>query len=317
MKLSEKFEKQIARIHSLIEGGEAKVTWDDHIPDPDNPDQPRQIDITINYKNKLTIVECRIHKRPQGVQWIEELIGRRISLKADAIIAVSASGYTKGAILKAKTLGVILRDLQNLTEEEIKNWGRETLVTLSFIKFMDVEIEFSINKTIPNINSVRITDPDGKEINWRVFFQNIISDLEENKSDSKECKIKGKMEAGDIRLNGLIPVEVNFQVKTRPITQKVSLVSIVQYYDPIQKKPQDKVLIEKINIGDFEILQSGDQVSVVVDLSGIRIPKNSIFRTLNFDFKRNVTVKFWEFIGMKDALSHHNLVCFKTKMIGN
>ena len=189
-------------------------------------------------------------------------------------------------------------------------------MTLSFIKFEDVEIEFSINKPIPNINSVRITDSEGKNFNWRAFFEKIISDLEEKKSDSKECKVKGKMGGDIIRLNGLIPAEINFQATTKPIKQNVSLVSIVQYYDPIQKKSQDRVLIEKINLGDFEILQSGDEVSVVVDLSGIKTPNNSIFRTVNFDFKRDVAVKSFQFIGLKDALFHHNMVCFKTKMVG-
>ena len=72
--------------------------WNDRIPDPDNPNQPRQIDITVIWDNELTIIECRIHNRKQDVNWIEELMGRRVSLKADAVIAVSASGFTDGAI---------------------------------------------------------------------------------------------------------------------------------------------------------------------------------------------------------------------------
>src|SRR3990167_4837804 len=102
---SKKFEKQIKRIHDLIEQPGSRVTWNDHIPDPDNPVQPRQIDITINRDNSLTIIECRIHAKKQDVKWIEELIGRRMSLKADAVIAVSASGFTEGAIKKAKAYG--------------------------------------------------------------------------------------------------------------------------------------------------------------------------------------------------------------------
>jgi hypothetical protein len=47
VKDSETFEQQIHRIHELLEGSEAAVTWKDHIPDPDNPSRSRQIDITI------------------------------------------------------------------------------------------------------------------------------------------------------------------------------------------------------------------------------------------------------------------------------
>ena len=46
-KESDKFERQIQIIHQLIEGTGAKVEWNDRIPDPDNPEQARQIDVTI------------------------------------------------------------------------------------------------------------------------------------------------------------------------------------------------------------------------------------------------------------------------------
>ena len=75
----ELFEQQIERIHSLLEESDASVTWNDRVPDPDNPDQARQIDISIKRDGKVTHVECRIHKTPQDVKWIEELIGRRTS----------------------------------------------------------------------------------------------------------------------------------------------------------------------------------------------------------------------------------------------
>ncbi len=80
MEKSEKFERQIERIHKLIEGPGSQVTWNDRIPDPDNEDQPRQIDVTIRRDGKLTLVECRIHRQKQDVSWIEEIIGRKASL---------------------------------------------------------------------------------------------------------------------------------------------------------------------------------------------------------------------------------------------
>jgi hypothetical protein len=102
---SETFEKQVHRIYELLEGSGAQVTWDEHIPDPDNLAQTRQIDISIRKDGKLIFVECRDHKSRQDVQWIEELIGRRTSLGADSLIAVSSSGFTAGALKKASRLG--------------------------------------------------------------------------------------------------------------------------------------------------------------------------------------------------------------------
>lgn len=109
-KESDDFEKQITRIHELLEGSNAAVTWNEKIPDPDNPSQPRQIDFTIKNSDSFTIGECRFRKQPEDVKWIEELIGRKISLKADGVIAVSASGFTQGAIKKASAHGVVLRN---------------------------------------------------------------------------------------------------------------------------------------------------------------------------------------------------------------
>lgn len=87
------FEKQIARIYNLLVDGTAEVTWNDKVPDPDNPKQLRQIDITIKKNNEITHVECRSHKAPQNTKWIEELFGRKISLKATAMIAVRLRFY--------------------------------------------------------------------------------------------------------------------------------------------------------------------------------------------------------------------------------
>ena len=91
--LHKRFEQQVERIHQLLEAEGSIVTWNDHIPDPDTPTQQRQIDVSVRRDGSLTLIECRIHKDPQDVKWIEELIGRRLSLKADAVIAVSSSGF--------------------------------------------------------------------------------------------------------------------------------------------------------------------------------------------------------------------------------
>jgi hypothetical protein len=68
-------ERQVHRIHELLMRSHAQVTWNDRIPDPDNPAQLRQIDITIRRDGMLTLIECRLSRRPQNVKWIEELMG--------------------------------------------------------------------------------------------------------------------------------------------------------------------------------------------------------------------------------------------------
>jgi hypothetical protein len=140
-KESDAFERRIHRVHELIDGADAEVTWNDRVPDPDNPKRSRQIDITIRRGITLTLVECRLHSEPQDVTWIEELIGRRTSLNASAVIGVSASGFTEGAVLKAKAHGIFLRDLEQLTPAEIERWGLTVAMTVHYYEFSDIALD--------------------------------------------------------------------------------------------------------------------------------------------------------------------------------
>ena len=138
---SQKFEKQIHRIFKLLKINNEEVTWDDKIIDPDNPSQNRQIDITIKNGKDLTIIECRIHKSVQNVKWVEELIGKKISMRASAAIGVSASGFTKGAKIKANTYGIALRDFYTLSETEIQKWGRKTKILLGLYEYRNISLD--------------------------------------------------------------------------------------------------------------------------------------------------------------------------------
>lgn len=175
---SARFERQIERIHHLIEAEGVEVTWNDKIPDPDNPKQPRQIDVTIRRDGRLALVECRIHKNRQGVKWIEELKGRK-DLNADSVIAVSASGFTKGAIAKSKRLGIILRSLYNLSESEITKWGTETVVEAVFYEFTDAAFIIRLPRSAL-AGPITLTNDQGEPIQWRGLFEMAMKTLDNN-----------------------------------------------------------------------------------------------------------------------------------------
>jgi hypothetical protein len=78
METPETLERQVHRIHELLERSNDNVTWNDHIPDPDNASQLRQIDVTIRRNGKLTLVECRLSRSRQNVKWIEEMMVRNV-----------------------------------------------------------------------------------------------------------------------------------------------------------------------------------------------------------------------------------------------
>lgn len=313
MKISEKFEHQIRRIHELIEQPGATVTWNDRIPDPDNPSQPRQIDITVLKENQLTIIECRIHNKPQDVKWIEELIGRRLSLRAQGIIAVSASGFTDGAIKKAKEVGVVLRHFISLTKGEILSWGKSSKVTLIFHQFKNVGITFKVPSD--NVKSSLVDEImhhlQSDEINLYGLFELISNKLEFKDIKDKIAHVKAEVSLKKkITIENMILENVIFEAEVSLLYKEVSVPSVLIYNSPNDDSLRRNVAIEGVDLGNFEITQAGDDVTITLDLSTVESPPNSLFRIVDLEFTRKVHFKKTEILGipkMKMFLSQLSL----------
>jgi hypothetical protein len=154
---SEALERQVSRIHELLERSNGCVTWNDHIPDPDNPEQLRQIDVTVRRGDTLTLIECRLSRRRQDVKWVEELIGRRESLGAQAVIGVSSAGFTKGAQRKAGPFAVVLYDLRQLTDEDIAGWGSQVSLEIHYYQYSEVTLGVGFSpESIPKLEPSKI-----------------------------------------------------------------------------------------------------------------------------------------------------------------
>lgn len=99
-KRTDAFQSLVARIMSSAQeaGADVKESGSAHEPGSGGD---AEIDVLITkttFGVQLRIaVECRDHRRPQNVQWIRELIGKRSTLKLDAVIAVSRNGFTANA----------------------------------------------------------------------------------------------------------------------------------------------------------------------------------------------------------------------------
>jgi len=308
---SAEFEKRVERIHRLLEAEDSVVTWDDRIPDPDRPGQARQIDVTIRRGGKLTIVECRIHKEPQDVTWIEELIGRRASLRADTVIAVSSSGFTEGAETKADKFGIILRHFNTLTEEEVRNWGKQRSVDLVFYKFTDTTITFHL-PDVPTL-PISITDDRTHPVAWRSLFEQLVrSFTDENRfgRDTTPVDIEANFDA-PVLISGQRANSIFVETTIKRVIQKLDLVSVVAYADPLTLVDQPLATVGKFNLSSFEIVEASDYVTIVVDLTGLDVPSNSLFSTILFDFGRIVEVRGVRFIGQKDAMLFNKMISFR------
>jgi hypothetical protein len=279
-----------------------EMLHDNRIPDPDNPVQPRQIDVAIRREDSLTIVECRLHKDPQDVTWIEELMGRRISLSADAVIAVSASGFTKTAREKATHYGIILRDFSNLSREEVQNWGRKWKLTINYCEFTDVTCLIQIDGLPPPL-APTITDLDSGPLSplmWRMLIQDIMRKLDQNKWLGLPSTIESLISA-PMLVNGKPPASIHFKAKVRRVTEKVELASVVMYADPVSAK--NHAAVAKYQLGVTEIIENCDDASMIFDLSQLKIPERCCFETASLDAGRVVNMHISSFVGGENVVN--------------
>lgn len=68
--------------------------------------QPREVDIAVETQvagHKVMVgIECRDWKRPQSVQWVEEIHAKHLALPVHLTVLVSSTGFVKSALEKAE-----------------------------------------------------------------------------------------------------------------------------------------------------------------------------------------------------------------------
>jgi hypothetical protein len=305
MRASRVFEQQIHRVHELLDGSGAVVTWNDHIPDPDNPQQMRQIDVTIRRGTHLTLVECRLHQSPQDVNWIEELMGRRRSLVADAVIAVSSSGFTAGALSKAQRYGVITRDLYDLTEAEVKSWGQSVALTLFFYQYSDLELSLlfareSVDKIDAEKVKSELTSYSGIQSLFNAAADVVGQELRPcDEHQGQSAKFRVRVELEGFRLCGEPVVEVDFCGTAQLVSQCVASPSVRAYGSPGTNPERREATIEHFSLGDTAIVHEQNRVSVLIDISQVEMPPLRQFRFARLQAQDEVEHEVFELVGVE------------------
>jgi len=300
----EEFEKQVERILRILEAEGASVTWNDRIPDPDNPAQLRQIDVSVRREGRLTLVECRAHSRPQDVKWIEELYGRRVSLGADSVIAVSASGFTEGAVRKANRLGVFARDLRNLSDEEIHTWGRGTRVRLSYVKFEEVDV-FLVGSpiTIPSpIHPLTMfqTSTGGS---WPVgdLFQNAATQIA-NHNLPEDRVVRGRYFTNELFF-GTNPIpELVFQAQWRWLHRDLVLPTVLAFGPPTSTTSEQEAYIERVDHSRTEIHHGSEGVVALIDVVAAHPLDGAFPRRVDLDLGQPLPLRGFGIIGIGEPL---------------
>ncbi len=304
MKNSDAFEQRIHRIYELLEGSGVDVTWNDHVPDPDNPSQQRQIDVSIKRNGMLTLVECRDRQSPQDVTWIEELIGRRASLRADTVIAVSSSGFTAGALQKATSFGIIVRDFRHLTDLEIRAWGGQIALTLHFYDYADLNVSLCFERqSIPKLRMDAVRSEFASYAGVQSLFNaaaqqidnyNLLS--EEHVGQSVAFGIR--LELAGFQISGESVIKVAFSGNVRLVSRNVSPKAVLAYVDPTEKAGAGQINVETFAAGNSSIIHDADRVSIVLDLSQEEIPPLWQFRFFNVVGQEEVGHEALEIVGI-------------------
>jgi len=75
---------------------------------------------------------------------------------------------------------------------------------------------------------------------------------------------------------------------------------LVAYDCPETNALERNVFIQAVELGNFEITQSTNVVSISIDLSPIAPPENSLFHSVNFHHERPLELKSFEIVGWPD-----------------
>ena len=284
-KKSDLFEQRIHRIHELLDGSGAEVTWNDRVPDPDNPGQPRQIDVAVKRAGALALIECRIHKRPQGVKWIEELMGRRTSLRAVGVIAVSSSGFSKGARLKAAKHQVELRTLQDLSDCEVLAWGRSVSLSLMCYQYSDVTLSLFLDGD-SDVDAAAA----GRELRTHPVWQTLFNQASEYLTSqglitpeniNNRVRFGIKLEpAADFHIAGRRVRLAELAGHASVLVLAVRCPVVEVYGSPAGAA---SAIVERFDLGETSIVHENERVGVFIDVQNMYYSARQLKGKLDFD----------------------------------
>lgn len=180
-KKSNAFQKAIMFIHQELKETNAKVIESAELRET-NIDQTvkREIDVLIEKEEAGRIfriaIECRDRAIKDDIIWVDSLIGKFKHLSVNKIIAVSSSGFSKAAKLKACANKIELREISEINKFDWKSEFHK----LGFCSF---KVNFNIKKIIvETISNIQISVSPLYEIlsgNEKSTFQDFIEYLKE------------------------------------------------------------------------------------------------------------------------------------------
>ncbi len=280
---SKKFEQIIFQIYDLLKQNNSEVIWDGKVKDPDNPKQDRQIDILIKNEGFTTHVECRDRKSKQDVMWIEELQGRKQSLNADFLIAVSSSGFTSGAIKKAKRFEIELRDLRSLSKEDVLSWGKACSIDVAYLELKDLEfvLTFVSEDELSTLSKDEIPEFFRKHNLTYTVLTKFLNEFQERAliEDDIIYDIEwwGTVITKDLHLRGMKLVGVDSTVKFKKIYKNHHISEAFLFGLPKENSLDRTVNIQRFTYENWQLIDTPSKGSFIIDPSILNHPENCFF----------------------------------------
>lgn len=151
-------ERLVSILEKTLSKYQIKIKSPDYI-EGINSGSNREIDISLRGKigsaNVLIILECRDRKKKQQVAWIEQIASKKEDVEAHKAIAVTSTGFSKGAVNTALRHNIELRTMETITPDEIVLWFEPTSFVLFTRMIHNVHIEVDLlDKDIQKINAL-------------------------------------------------------------------------------------------------------------------------------------------------------------------
>jgi len=295
------FEKRVEQISALLKELDAEVVWNDKVPDPDNPTQSRQIDVSVRRGDDLTLIECRHRGRVQDVQWIEELYGRKASLRASQVIGVSSSGFTTGAVKKAKSLGVFIRKLSEVSDEEVKLWGARASVTLTYAVPTEVKIYFISTHRIQVQLNEKLIRRAFRGISLGRLLAIAIRDAP--RTGLGQGPIVCRVQDPPGIFLGSVPISELFIYFVWHAVERQQVLPIIMSYGDVDESSVESIAnLEASPHSRTAVAYSKGQVSVMIDVSVMSFAPNSVLTGARVDFTKPVSPRMSGMIGFKEEV---------------
>lgn len=149
------FELLMTRVEAALAPKGAIVRSPDRVPDL-LTGSLRQVDGSIRFKVGsapiLITLESRRHEAIQDDTWIEQLATKKEKIGAAKTIAVSSSGFTEPAKITARAKGIELRQLREITDQEILSWLPSSVILTK------IGLHLTLKKITAELNGAALPD---------------------------------------------------------------------------------------------------------------------------------------------------------------